>query len=90
LRATTVSRLFQEGVDEKLIRGVTGHRSEALNSYKRETDKQLEVSKIVQGVECRKSKEKEDSLVIQDNPNAIGSIVLNICGGNCNITIGKK
>jgi hypothetical protein len=34
LRATTVSRLFQEGVDKKLIRGVTGHRSEALNSYK--------------------------------------------------------
>jgi hypothetical protein len=56
-----------------------------------ETDKQhVEVSKIVQGVECRKSKEKEDSLVIQENPNAIGSIVLNICGGNCNITIGKK
>jgi hypothetical protein len=28
--------------------------------------------------------------VIQENPIAIGSIVLNICGGNCNITIGKK
>jgi site-specific recombinase XerD len=25
LRATIISRLFQEGVDEKLIRGVTGH-----------------------------------------------------------------
>jgi len=57
LRATAVSRLFQEGVDEKLIRGVTGHRSEALNIYKRVTDKQpVEVSKIVQGFECRKVK----------------------------------
>ena len=34
LRATAVSRLFQEGADEKLIKGVTGHRSEALDSYK--------------------------------------------------------
>ena len=50
LRATTVSRLSREGVDDKLIRGVTGHRSETLQSYKRETDEQLvRVSKIVQG-----------------------------------------
>ena len=49
LRATTVSRLSREGVDDKLIRGVTGHRSEALQSYtERETDEQLvKVSKIV-------------------------------------------
>lgn len=30
LRATAVSRLFQNEVDDKLIKGVTGHRSEAL------------------------------------------------------------
>ena len=42
LRATTVSvRLSREGVDDKLIRGVTGHRLEALQSYKRESDEQL-------------------------------------------------
>ena len=38
LRASTVSRLSREVVDDKLIRGVTGHRSEALQSYKRKTD----------------------------------------------------
>ena len=32
LGATAVSRLSQEGVKVKLIRGVTGHRSEALQS----------------------------------------------------------
>ena len=32
LRATAVSRLSQEGVKVKLIRGVTGHRSEARQS----------------------------------------------------------
>ena len=32
LQATAVSRLSQEGVNDKLIRGVTGHRLEALPS----------------------------------------------------------
>ena len=50
LRATAVSRLFQNDVDDKLIKGVTGHRSDALQGYKRETEEQLlKVSKIVQG-----------------------------------------
>ena len=50
LRATVVSRLFQNDVDDKLIKGVTGHRSDALQGYKRETEEQLlKVSKIVQG-----------------------------------------
>ena len=50
LRATAVSRLFQNDVDEKLIKRVTGHRSDALHGYKRETEEQLlKVSKIVQG-----------------------------------------
>ena len=30
LRATAVNRLFQNDVDDKLIKGVTGHRSDAL------------------------------------------------------------
>ena len=36
LRATAVSRLFQNDVDDKhkLIKGVTGHRSDALQGYK--------------------------------------------------------
>ena len=47
---TAVSRLFQNNVDDKLIKGVTGHRSDALQGYKRETEEQLlKVSKIVQG-----------------------------------------
>ena len=49
-RATAVTRLFQNDVDDKLIKGVTGHRSDALQDYKRETKEQLlKVSKIVQG-----------------------------------------
>ncbi|XP_068719429.1 uncharacterized protein [Montipora capricornis] len=44
--------------DDKLIKGVTGHRSDALQGYKRETEEQLlKVSKIVQG-----QKEKESTV----------------------------
>ena len=42
LRATAVSSLFQNDVDDKLIKGVTGHRSDALQGYKRETRATLE------------------------------------------------
>ena len=39
LRATCATRLFQAGVDEQLIKSVTGHRSEAVQDYKRENPK---------------------------------------------------
>ena len=62
LRATAVSRLFQNDVDDKLIKGVTGHRSKALHGYKRETEDQLlKVSKIVQGQQDQESTVKGNS-----------------------------
>ena len=94
LRATAVSRLFQNDVDDKLIKGVTSHRSDALQGYKRETEEQLlKVSKIVQG-----QKEKESTVKGNSNsaltsaleiPSSSGTLVLNVCGGNCNITINN-
>ena len=57
LRVTAVSRLFQNDVNDKVIKGVTGHRSDALQGYKGETEEQLlNVSKTVQG-----EKEKEST-----------------------------
>ena len=95
LRATAVSRLFQNDVGDKLIKGVTGHRSDALQGYKRETEEQLlKVSKIVQG-----QKEKESTVKGNSNsaltsaleiPSSSGTLVLNVCGGNCNITINNN
>ena len=42
LRATTVTRLFHEGVDEQLIMERTGHHSvDGVRSYKRTTSKQV-------------------------------------------------
>ena len=96
LRETAVSRLFQNVVDDKLIKGVTGHRSDALQSYKRETEELqlLKVSKIVQG-----QKEKESAVKGNSNaaltsalvvPSSSGTLVPNVCGGNCNITINNN
>ena len=90
LRATTVSKLSREGVDDKLIRGVTGHRSEALQSYKQETDEQLvRVSKIVQGQSSENTRHQENFAAVQI-PTHSGAITLNVSGGNCNITINKN
>ena len=95
LRATTVSRLLENDVDNKMIKGVTGHRSKALQGYKRETEEQLlKVSKIVQG-----QKEKESTVKGNSNsaltpaleiPSSSGTLVLNISGGNCIITINNN
>ena len=76
---------------DKLIKGVTGHRSEAINGYKRESDEQhVNVSKIVQGIRSGKG-ETTKSCISKDKPaDRMGSIVLNISGGNCNVTIVKK
>jgi hypothetical protein len=58
-----VSRLFREGVDEKLIKGVTGHRSGAVDSYKRETEEQhSEVSKKVQGIRCEEKNRNKNKI----------------------------
>ncbi|CAH3175875.1 unnamed protein product [Porites lobata] len=86
LRATAVSRLSQEGVNDKLIRGVTGHRLEALPIHltgRRETNEQL-LSKIVQGRSIETT--TTENVVAAQIPNSLGSINLNISGGNCNIT----
>ena len=47
LRATGATALFNAGVPEKLIRGVTGHRSNALQLYERPTTEQLQETSAV-------------------------------------------
>ena len=49
MRATAATRLYAAGVDEQLIAEKTGHRSDAVRSYKRTSDEQLQlVDDIVQ------------------------------------------
>ncbi len=54
LHATCAMRLFEAGVDEQLIKCVTGHRSEAVRDYKRESA-QL-ISEAQKKVSCTVSK----------------------------------
>ncbi len=41
LRATAATRLYHKGIDEQVIKEVTGHTSDAVWSYKRTSDEQL-------------------------------------------------
>ena len=50
LRRTGTSRLFQAGVDRKLVKEYSGHRSEALDQYQITSEKQKEmISNILAG-----------------------------------------
>ncbi len=54
LCAMTATRMFQKGVDEQLIKCVTGHKSDAVRLYKRPSDKLIQSA-------CQKVVEKEVS-----------------------------
>ena len=50
LRVTTATRMFQAGLPEQLIKQQTGHKSEAVRTYKRPSEAQMfEVSSVLQG-----------------------------------------
>jgi len=54
LRATAATRLFEEDVDEQLIKLKTGQTGDAVHSYKRPNDHQLSnISDIVAGTNCK-------------------------------------
>ena len=54
---------------------------------RRETSEQL-LAKIVQGQSSETT--TTENVVAAQIPNSLGSINLNISGGNCNITINKS
>ena len=61
LRASTATRLFEQGVDEQLICEKTGHRSVAVRGYKRTSSNQLNtLSNLLYGNvkenECKRAK----------------------------------
>ncbi len=81
LRATGASALFNAGVPEKLIRDVTGHRSNALQLYERPTlqQKQSVSSVLVQGQKTFATAEKENASTVtvpsQQQPSPTASNV---------------
>ena len=50
LRSSSVTRMYQSGVDEQLIQEITGHRSLAVQSYKQTSQSQRQrASQIISG-----------------------------------------
>ena len=65
LRHTGSTRLFQAGVDRKIVKEYTGHVSDAVDKYQITSEEQREtVSKIVSGVEKQRKKQLNPSLEV--------------------------
>lgn len=70
LRATGASALFNAGVPEKLIRDVTGHRSNALQLYERPTVQQKQsVSRVLVQGETYDDTGKDNALQLYKCPS---------------------
>ena len=54
LRSTSATKLYQNNIDEPLIQEITGHRSLAIHSHKRTSDKQHKMA-INYQFECQAS-----------------------------------
>ena len=61
LRVTCVSKLFNSGVEEKLIRERTGHRSNALFAYQKSSEKKVSHVSALLGADT-KTKDQEEKL----------------------------
>ena len=72
LRITCATRLFQHNVEEKLARERTGHKSNALFSYQKPSEKQLDnVSNVLGAVMASTEMENEHSSVKDELPKPI-------------------
>ena len=63
LRRSAPTRLFQAGVDRKMVKEITGHRSDAIDCYQVTSDRQkMHISEIIAG---KKSEDK--TVVVKQN-----------------------
>lgn len=70
LRATSATRLFQNGVEEQLVAQITGHRSLAVRSYKRPSMQQLnDLSNVIQGNRYKSTDQIEKLELIASSSN---------------------
>ena len=92
LHETGATALFNAGVQEKLIKDVTSHRSNALQIYERPSLEQRQaVSKIlVQGTSSKKnlSHPVKSSSSVPYSPKVFGSLFSGV--SNCSINISPQ
>jgi hypothetical protein len=89
LRATAATRLYASGLDEQLISEKTGHRSNAVQAYKRTSEAQmLAVSDIVQSKKLKTATVTSSSTSTEDNtPGASDTDSKEICITTPNVSI---
>lgn len=98
LRVTTVTRLFDSGQDIKVVKGQTGHRSDALLEYRRlDDEKKQEVSamltnsakkmKTEQTISERHTDQQHDNPSKEMNYSKSNAPIINVTGGNVTINI---
>ena len=94
LRRSNITRLFQAGVDKKLIREISGHRSDAIDKYAETSHTQREhISNILAGNNCDENdsnnKVGEQCNVEEESPKGDG-IVNKVHSCNCSKKIIKS
>ena len=58
LRRSGCTRLFQAGVERKIVKEISGHRSDAIDQYENTSEMQKQkVSNVIANVKCSKGKE---------------------------------
>ena len=64
LRATSASRMYEQDIPEQVIKEITGHRSDAVRTYKHTPDSiRQKASLTINGGECSKVKKMEGEVV---------------------------
>ena len=72
LRRSTTSRIFQNGIDRKLVKEYTGHILDAVDCYQITSDEQHKcMSRIIQGNQSKNDKQESKlEVLVQDNISA--------------------
>ena len=90
-RRSSTTKLFQAGVDKKLIKEITGHHSDAVDTYSVTSDKQREeMSKIMSDAPVSKKvetvvKSSDDTKIECNNKTIVKSCT---CGASGNVNVG--
>ena len=89
LRATAATRLFHAGIDEQLIMERTGHHSiDGVRSYKRTSQRQVEVLSDVLNLSAAKKTPKRVKVATQQQESTSESTYFDFKGcSNCTINL---
>ncbi len=68
LRSTAATRMYSKGIDEQVIKEVTGHRSDAVRAYKRTSDNLLKEASSVIGSDKPKEFDINDVQIVKSPP----------------------